>query len=166
MAGPAGANRTIYLRARATSIPRMRQRRGILKSATRLGSAGVIQSDAGPIISHDLLILSKEAPMSANDRDQVLCERLNRHPRLRARVESLLEVVEDAAGECEKADAAERRVIEDLRQMGHDALTAWAERGVEKRTAAAQAVPNWRPGGKKTSMGTPPSDGSRCSNRS
>ena len=99
--------------------------------------------------------------MSAIDRDLVLCERLNRHPRLRARVESLLAVVEDAAGDCEKADAAERRMIEELRQMGHAALTAWAERGVEKRTAVAQAEPTWRPGGKKTSIGTPPSGGSR-----
>jgi hypothetical protein len=99
--------------------------------------------------------------MSAIDRDLMLCKRLNRHPRWRARVESLLAVVEDAAGDCEKADAAERRVIEERRQMGHDALTAWAECGVEKRTAVAQAQPNWRPGGKKTSIGTPPSGGSR-----
>jgi hypothetical protein len=84
------------------------------------------------------------------DRDQVLLERLNRHPHLRARMESLLAVVEDAAGDCQKADAAERRVIEELRQMGSDALTAWAERGVEKQAVLAQAEPDWRPGGKKT----------------
>ena len=99
--------------------------------------------------------------MFAIDRDHVLCERLNRHPLWRARMESLLAVIEDAAGDCEKADAAERRMIEELRQMGHAALTAWAERGVEKRTAVAQAEPTWRPGGKKTSIGTPPSGGSR-----
>src|SRR5574342_145976 len=100
-------------------------------------TTGVIQSDAGPIIPHDRLIPSKEPPMLAIARDQVLCERLNRHPLLRAHVESLLAVVEDAAGDCEKADAAERRVIEALRQMGNDALTAWAERGVEKRAVLA-----------------------------
>ena len=94
--------------------------------------------------------------MFAPDHDHVLCERLNRHPLLRARVESLLAVVEDAAGDCEKADAAERRMIEELRQMGHEALTAWAERGVEKRAVVAQAEPDWRPGGKKNSIGTPP----------
>ena len=88
--------------------------------------------------------------MYANDRDPLLCARLNRHPLWRARVESLLAVVEDAAGDCEKADAAERRVIETLRQMGNEALTAWAERGVEKRAVLAQAEPDWRPGGKKT----------------
>ncbi|MFO1434702.1 MAG: ISKra4 family transposase [Candidatus Competibacteraceae bacterium] len=87
--------------------------------------------------------------MPATDLDQTLLERLNRHPLLRARVESLLEVVEDAAGDYEKADAAERRVIEELRQMGTEALTAWAERGVEKSMAVAQAEPDWRPGGKK-----------------
>jgi hypothetical protein len=99
--------------------------------------------------------------MSAIDRDLVLCERLNRHPRWRARVESRLAVVEDAAGDGEKADAAERRMIEELRQLGHDALTAWAEHGVEKRVAVAQAEPDWRPGGKKNGIGTRPSGGSR-----
>ena len=94
--------------------------------------------------------------MFTTDRDQVLLERLNRHPHLRARVDSLLAVVEDAAGDCQKADAAERRVIEELRQRGNDALTAWAERGVEKQAALARAEPDWRPGGKKNSTGTPP----------
>ncbi len=94
--------------------------------------------------------------MLTTDRDRILLERLNRHPHLRARMESLLAVVEDAAGDCQKADAAERRVIEELRQMGNDALTAWAERGVEKQAALAQAEPEWRPGGKKNSTGTPP----------
>jgi hypothetical protein len=99
--------------------------------------------------------------MAATDRDQMLLERLNRHPLLRARVENLLAVVEDAAGDCEKADAAERRVIEALRQMGNEALRAWAEGGVEKSAAMAQAEPDWRPGGKKNSSGTLPLVGSR-----
>lgn len=42
------------------------------------------------------------------DRDTELGERLTRQ--LRARVESLLAVVEDTAGDCEQADAVERRV--------------------------------------------------------
>ena len=88
--------------------------------------------------------------MLTTDRDRELGERLNRHPQLRARVESLLAVVEDAAGDCAQADAAERRVIEALRQLGNDVLRAWAECGVEKHSAAAQAEPAWRPAGKKT----------------
>ena len=94
--------------------------------------------------------------MFTTDRDPVLFERLNRHPHLRARMESLLAVVEDAEGDCERADAAERRVIEELRQMGYEALTGWAERGVEKPMRSALAAPDWRPGGKKNSIGIPP----------
>ena len=93
--------------------------------------------------------------MLTTDRDRILLERLNRHPHLRARMESLLAVVEDAAGDCAKADAAERRVIDELRQMGNDALAAWAERGVEKQAVLAQAEPDWRPGGEKNCIGTP-----------
>jgi hypothetical protein len=99
--------------------------------------------------------------MLTPDRDRTLCERLNRHPQLRVRVESLLAVVEDAEGDCDKADAAEQRMIEELRQMGNEALTAWAERAVEKQAVVAQAEPDWRPGGKKNCIGTRPSDGSR-----
>ena len=90
------------------------------------------------------------------DRNETLIERLDRHPVLRSRVESLLRVVEDAEGDCEKADAAERRMIEELRQMGDEALTAWAERGVEKQTQRATEEPDWRPGGKKNCIGTRP----------
>ena len=99
--------------------------------------------------------------MLTTDSDQVLLECLNRHPQMRARVESLLAVVGDAAGDCERADAAERRMIEELRQMGHEALTAWAERGVEKQTQVATEELDWRPGGKKNCIGTPPLVGSR-----
>lgn len=88
--------------------------------------------------------------MLATHHHLTLIERLDRHPLLRSRVERLLAVVEDAAGDCEQANVAERRVIEELRQTGNEALTAWAERGVEKQTGLAQAEPNWRPGGKKT----------------
>jgi hypothetical protein len=59
-----------------------------------------------------------------DERDLVLLQRLNAHPVLRARVESLLGAVEDAGGDLAKADAAERRMIEDLRRLGNEALTA------------------------------------------
>lgn len=44
-------------------------------------------------------------------------------------MESLLAVVEDAADDWETADAVEWRVIEELRQMGNEALTVWADVG-------------------------------------
>jgi hypothetical protein len=54
--------------------------------------------------------------------------RLQRHPELQAKFEALLDVVENAAGDANKADEAEQRVFEELRQMGQQAIQAWAER--------------------------------------
>lgn len=64
---------------------------------------------------------------------QSLEERLRRHPALRARVEALLEVAENATGEVVKADEAEERVAEQLRRMGQETLQAWAERRHEQQ---------------------------------
>ena len=52
--------------------------------------------------------------MNTNE-DQLFISRLNQHPKLRNRMESLLQVVENSAGNCIKADDAERYVIEELR---------------------------------------------------
>jgi len=63
-----------------------------------------------------------------HDRKGSLEERLNAHPHLRERIEQLLAIVEDAAGDIEKADEAERRVIEELRRLGQETLHGWALR--------------------------------------
>ena len=84
------------------------------------------------------------------ERDIVLLQRLKAHPALRARVASLLGAVEDAGGDLAKADAAERRMIEALRQMGNEALTAWARDKAEGRS-----------GGNKNATGRRPSARSR-----
>ena len=59
-------------------------------------------------------------------------ERLRAHPELSAKMESLLAVVENASGDVEKAAEAERRVTEELRQVGNEALHGWA-RGQAQR---------------------------------
>ena len=96
----------------------------------------------------------KPAMHTLDEQDIALLQRIKRHPLLRARVESLLGVVEDAGGDLEKADAAERRVIAELRQMGNEVLTEWAQGGIGKCTAQAQAMEGLRSGGKKNSTGT------------
>ena len=55
-------------------------------------------------------------------------ERLNRHLELKAKIESLLSVVENAEGDLSKANEAEQRVIEEIRQLGQAALQGWATR--------------------------------------
>jgi len=56
---------------------------------------------------------------------------LDAHPILKARIISLAGLVENAET-IMLADKAERRVIEELRGMGNELLTAWAEKRVEE----------------------------------
>lgn len=63
-------------------------------------------------------------------------QRLNAHPELRAKVEVLLSVVENAQGDLVLADAAEQRVIEEIRQLGQVALQDWATRQEHKQSEA------------------------------
>ena len=53
--------------------------------------------------------------------------RLKRHPLLHQRIEALIGIVEDSEGDLDKANAAEERVIQELQQMGKEALQGWAK---------------------------------------
>ena len=94
--------------------------------------------------------------------DEDLVRKLRAHPDLRNRVESLVLAVEDEAGELKEADAAEMRVIEEMRRMGQEALQAWAGRQVDKTSKALRQSggPAWQEG-KKNCAGTPRSTKSR-----
>ena len=82
--------------------------------------------------------------------DAELMRRLSFHPELRSRMESLLLAVEDEAGDLKQADAAELRVIEEMRRTGKVALQAWAQRQVDKTSQETTQVGKvWREG-KKT----------------
>ena len=87
--------------------------------------------------------------------------RLSDHPELRTKVEALLAVVENAAGDVEKAAEAERRVTEELRQLGNEALHAWARRQVERKESEVAQQPGVQRKEKKTSMGTPGTEPSK-----
>lgn len=84
--------------------------------------------------------------------DAEIVEKLNANPVLRERISSLLQAVEDETGELQEADAAELRLIDEMRQMGRESLEAWA-RGQVQKTAAAlgEARGVWREG-KKTAL--------------
>jgi len=66
-------------------------------------------------------------------RKQSLEERLRDLPEVRARVERMLDLIENAAGDVEKAAEAEQRVTEELRQMGNEILHGWAQRQETKQ---------------------------------
>ncbi|MDO9103958.1 MAG: hypothetical protein Q7U57_03250 [Methylovulum sp.] len=93
------------------------------------------------------------------NKDQNFINRLNQHPKLRERMEVLLNVVENTAGDCTKADDAEHYVIEELRKMGNDALHCWTEKAVEKTSETVrEQQPKPQGHGKKKSAGTQPSE--------
>src|SRR3989442_3102277 len=89
------------------------------------------------INKHGSLYL-KEEPMSerkrsleienASIRRRSLEERLKDLPEVRARFEGMLDLIENAAGDVEKAAEAERRGIAKLRPMGNEILHSWARR--------------------------------------
>jgi len=80
-------------------------------------------------------------------------ERLNAHPQLRGRMESLLALVEGENEEVKQADEAERRVIEALRHLGKEVLRSWAieQEGVQSARVSQQGAVR---AGKKNSTGT------------
>lgn len=88
------------------------------------------------------------------DTDEVLLQALKRYPQLKNRITHLMAVVEDAAGDLAQADAAERRVIEEIRRLGQESLQAWAERQVEQTSLAVADTGEVRRGGQKNSAGT------------
>lgn len=81
-------------------------------------------------------------------------ERLNAQPQLKVRIEAVLAIVEDAEGDVKKADDAERRVIEELRRLGHEALRSWAAQQEAAQVAAVCAQGEARAQGKKNFTGT------------
>lgn len=86
--------------------------------------------------------------------------RLNGYPELKAKIESLLLVVENAKGDLTKANEAEQRVIEEIRQLGQAALQGWATRQNQGQTETfVQGNPKAHRTRQKNSTGTVGLDG-------
>ena len=80
--------------------------------------------------------------------------RLDKYPGLRAKVEGMLDIVENAGGDVEKAAVAEHRVIDAMRELGHDILQQWASEQAAGKAAVAHATPGVNRKEKKRSTGT------------
>ena len=96
----------------------------------------------------------RSSEKKASIRKQTLEERLNDYPELKAKIEMLLSIIENAGGDVEKAAEAERRIIEELRQMGNEVLHSWARRQQEKKKDDFDAKRGVNRKGKKNSIGT------------
>lgn len=83
-----------------------------------------------------------------------LPERLRQHPKLWARVEQVLDLVEGGEQEIVKAAEAEQLVGEQLQQMGQETLQAWAEERHDRQAAYWERREGINRKEKKDSTGT------------
>jgi len=94
-----------------------------------------------------------EIERSSNEK-QGLEERLTQYPELRAKIDAMLDIMENSGGDVEKAAGAERRIIEEMRQMGNEVLHGWARRQQQKKEEEFNAKAGVNRKGKKLSTGT------------
>mgnify|MGYP003584485046 CR=1 FL=1 len=66
-------------------------------------------------------------------------DRVDRHLALNALMQLILEVVENASGDVRLADEAERRAIEELRQMGQEVMQSWGQKASSKEALEMEA---------------------------
>jgi hypothetical protein len=85
-------------------------------------------------------------------------DRLRQHPELKAKIESILAVVENAQGDIKSANEAEQFVIEEIQKLGQAALQGWADQTHQQQQQDFKtAHPQAHRSGKKNSTGIPDS---------
>lgn len=82
--------------------------------------------------------MSTELPKS-NSKEQSLDQRLAQRPRLRQRFLDITDMIDQAVAEGCAAHEAETRAIEQIRKLGREVLTDWAEKSVPEACRRAQA---------------------------
>jgi hypothetical protein len=85
--------------------------------------------------------------------DDALMAALRAHPELRKRVASMVLAVEGDEGELKEADAAEERIVEEMRLLGREALRGWAEKRIEATEREIRQRPQMHRQGEKNSAG-------------
>ena len=85
--------------------------------------------------------------------DEALVAALRSHPGLLERVASIVLAVEGDEGELTAADAAEERLVEEMRLLGREALHSWAETRVEATEREIRQRPQMHRQGEKNSAG-------------
>ena len=102
---------------------------------------------------------------SLSQEDKELLNQLNSHPDLKKRVKSIVSIASDDGDGIVKADEAENRVIEEVRRLGNEVLTEWAETRNEKSEAYLPADSDINRSGKKKFAGIRHSEKFKCSSR-
>ena len=102
---------------------------------------------------------------SLSQEDIELLNKLNKRPDLKNRMQSILSIASDDGEGIAKADEAENRVIEEVRQLGNDVLTEWALSRIEKSDVYLPADNNISCSGKKNFIGTRHLEKFKCLSR-
>ena len=93
--------------------------------------------------------MNTELPNSSQNQ-QSLDQRFANRPRLRQRLLSIADMIDQAVAEGCTAHEAEARAIEQIRKLGNELLTDWAEKSErEARLKAHEKNPNLIDYGKK-----------------
>jgi hypothetical protein len=67
-----------------------------------------------------------------------LIEQLRQHPEIKARVESIMELVRNEDGPLKTADEVEGLLIQELRRLGSTTMHQWANQAEERVTTELQ----------------------------
>jgi hypothetical protein len=86
--------------------------------------------------------------------DEAVCAFLRSHPSFRDRLASIMGAVGNSDGDLGEADAAEDRLVEEMRLFGREALQGWADKRVEATEREVRGQPGMQRQGKKNSAGT------------
>ncbi len=86
--------------------------------------------------------------------DEALWAFFQSHPDFRDRVASIVGAVGNLNGDLGEADAAEERLIEEMRLLGREALQGWADQRVEATERDVRGQAGMHRQGKKNSAGT------------
>jgi hypothetical protein len=86
--------------------------------------------------------------------DEVLLAFFQSHPDFRDRVASIVGAVGNLDGDLLEADAAEERLVEEMRLLGLEALQGWAHERVEATERDVRGQTGMHRQGKKNSAGT------------
>ncbi len=93
--------------------------------------------------------------------DDALLAFFQSHAELRERLGSIVGAVENSEGNLVEADAAEERLVEEMRLFGREAMQGWAEERVVATEREVRLQAGMHRQGKKKSSGTRSSARSR-----
>ena len=91
---------------------------------------------------------------AANLSDEALLAFFQSHPGFRDRVASIVGAVGNLDGDLGQADAAEERLVEEMRLLGREALQGWADERVVTTERDVRGQTGMHRQGKKNSAGT------------